>query len=136
MRLILLLACLANPVHAWEFTPEPICTIRNDAALSVEITFDGTLYAIHLTRDAGWPEAAVFSLRFEGAAGLTISTNRHIVDGARLTVTDKGFGNVLNGMQFNAAATALIGDLAVGIDLDGAAPAVMQFRDCPVFPLA
>jgi hypothetical protein len=132
MRVLALLLCLAQPAGAWTFTPLPICTIASDDE-TVEVTFDPAtgLYAIHLTRAEGWPPGPVFALRFEGAAPLTISTDRHRIDGPRLTVTDRGFGNVLAGMERNARATALIADLAVPIDLAGAADPVARFRDCP-----
>ncbi|MDA7428097.1 hypothetical protein PGB28_06485 [Primorskyibacter aestuariivivens] len=134
MRLFCLLALLATPAIAWEFSPTPICILRNDGNVATEVTYDGTLYAIHLTRADGWPTAPVFAIRFEGAAPLTISTSRHVIDGTTLTVTDRGFGNVLSGLQFNHTATALIGDLAVPIDLSGAADPVRAFRDCPGTP--
>ncbi|MDA7426317.1 hypothetical protein [Thalassococcus lentus] len=136
MRYFILLSCLATPLTAWEFTPTPICTIRHDAEPKVEVTFDGTIYAIHLTRPEGWEEAEVFSMRFEGPNGLTISTTRHRVEGTRLTVEDTGFGNVLNGLQLNATATASVGATSVAIDLEGAAPVVAEFRQCEVQPLA
>lgn len=78
----------------------------------------------------------MFSLRFEGAAGLTISTNRHVIGngGLSLTVTDSGFGNVLNGIAFNRQAVALIGDQAVAFSLQDAAEPTAAFRDCSVDP--
>ena len=74
----------------------------------------------------------IFAIRFDGPRGLTISTDRHVIldDGATLTVTDRGFGNVLNGLEFNDTATALLGDRAVAFALDGAGPAVRAFRAC------
>lgn len=134
MRLIFLLSLLATPAASWEFSPIPVCTLRDTGAVATEVTYDGVLYAIHLTRAEGWPDAPVFAIRFEGAAPLTISTSRHVIEGNRLTVTDRGFGNVLNGMQFNRTATALIGDLSVPIDLSGAADPVAAFRACPDLP--
>lgn len=134
MRLFVVLLCLAHPAPAWEFTPTPVCTLRDAGAIATEVTYDGTLYAIHLTRSGGWPDAPVFAIRFEGAAPLTISTSRHVIDGAKLSVTDRGFDNVLNGLQFNDTATALIGELAVEIDLTGAALPVEAFRACPAAP--
>ncbi|MBO6707236.1 MAG: hypothetical protein JJ912_14180, partial [Roseitalea sp.] len=72
------------------------------------------------------------AMRFDGPIGLTITTDRHIAsdEGRSLTVTDSGFGNVLNGLEFNHTATALLGDRAVPVSLDGAAPAVQDFRAC------
>ena len=53
---------------------------------------------------------------------------------ARLTVTDRGFGNVLDGLQFNEAATAFSGDTAVTVPLAGASEPVQAFRDCAPMP--
>ncbi len=140
MRFFTLLLILAgHPAAAWDFTPGLPCRLTHDAAAAgVELTYDPTqpLYTITLRRPAPWPEADVFSLRFEGPAPLTISTNRHVLsDGGRaLTVTDTGFGNVLDGLQFNRTATALIGGEEVTVPLDGAADPVAAFRLCRVDP--
>lgn len=125
---------MATPLSAWEFDPVPICTLRNTSDPAVEVTYDGQLYAIHLTRVGGWPDAPLFAIRFDGPAGMTITTNRHVISGTTLTVTDRGFGNVLSGLEFNRTATALIGDVAVPIDLDGAAGPVQAFRNCDPAP--
>lgn len=140
-RLAALLACLASPAGAWEFTPLPVCTLSEAGPVSVTVTYDprqGEPYAITVTADAPWPEAAVFGLRFEGPRGLTISTPRHRLseDGLSLTVTDRGFGNVLDGLEYNLAATALLGDTALRFSLDGAADPVRAFRACATAPTA
>ena len=127
--LFLCLALLPSPLRAWDFTTLPICTLANAAEPQVTVTYDGALYAIHITRLEGWPTAAVFTLRF-APDGPTITTRRHTVDGPRLTVTDSGFGNVLSGLQFNTTAWALLGDLAQPIDLQGASGPVEAFRAC------
>lgn len=125
---------LASPAAAWEFSPSPVCTLYHQApGIEAEVTFDGSFYAIHLTRDGGWPDAPVFSIAFQ-PNGPTISTSRHAVSGDTLTVTDSGFGNVLNGLEFNSLATAILGATTQPIDLDGAAPEVAAFRDCPATP--
>ena len=145
MRTVLLalpLLVVPLPAMAWEFTPVPICTLfHQDPEVSVRVTYDPASgeYAIHLSREGGWPDAAVFSLRFEGPRGLTISTTRHVIevgDTRTLTVRDRGFGNVLNGLEFNTRAVAILGDLEVPVMLDGAAPAVEEFRACPAEQLA
>jgi hypothetical protein len=131
------LFCLASPAAAWDFTPVPICTLfHQDTDVAVVVTYnpDGGEYAIQLSREGGWPEAGVFSMRFEGPQGLTISTTRHVIeveDTRTLTVRDRGFGNVLNGLNYNTRAVAVLGDLEVQVSLDGAAPAVEEFRNCP-----
>jgi hypothetical protein len=143
MRMILLaLSILASPAAAWEFSPVPICTMFHQGAdMAVTVTFDPALgeYAIHLSREAGWPESGLFTLRFEGPRGLTISTDRHQInpeDKRTLTVRDRGFGNVLNGMKFNSRAVAVIGDVEVPVSLDGANIAVDAFRACPTDQMA
>ncbi|MEO0383403.1 MAG: hypothetical protein AAF234_07625 [Pseudomonadota bacterium] len=42
-------------------------------------------------------------------------------------MTDRGFGNVL---AFNDTAKALLGEQALVLSLDGAAPAVQAFQAC------
>ncbi len=137
MRHILILALLAaSPAAAWEFTATPVCTLSHatDEA-EVRVTYDPRQtepYAIALTLTGPWQAAPVFAIAFEGAARLTISTSRHRTspDGRTLSVSDTGFGNVLNGLEFNTTATAISGNQAVSVPLDGAAPAVQEFRAC------
>lgn len=131
MRLTLALLPLAAPAAAWEFSPLPVCTL---SAPQVTVTYDAALpeYAITLTLPAGdWPTGTNFAIRFDGDRPLTIGTDRHVIDGNRLTVRDRGFGNVLDGLQFNTTALAIAGDQVLVIPLGDAAPAVAQFRDCP-----
>lgn len=132
---------LLLPTHAfaWTFSPTPICTLSFAGEdMDVTVTYDASLpeYALLLTRADGWPDAPVFSLRFEGPRGLTISTGRHSVDGETLAARDTGFGNVLNGLEFNTRAVAILGDLEVPVALDGINPAMTQFRACPVAQLS
>jgi hypothetical protein len=137
--LIACLALAASPAWAWEFTADPLCTLTWDAAESgIVVTYDprGPEYAITLRRATPWPDAPVFAIRFEGVRGMTISTSRHrLSEGGRaLTVTDRGFGNVLDGLQFNESAVALAGSATLTAPLDGAEPAVAAFRDCTQAP--
>lgn len=140
MRSVLLWLCLASsPAMAWEFTPNPICTLSQETdESSVRVTYDPRVpeYAITLKRDVPWPQEPVFAIRFDGPRGLTISTTRHRLSegGTALTVTDRGFGNVLDGLQFNRTATALTGSAALALPLEGAAPAVEAFRACAMAP--
>ena len=137
MRLALLLCALATPLSAWEFRPDPICTLTHQSgAAEVTVTFDAALpeYAISITLTGGvWPDAALFQITFNGARSFTIQTTAHILSdgGATLTVRDRGFGNVLDGLEFYASALAEVQGLSVPIDLTGAAPEVALFRDCP-----
>ena len=94
-------------------------------------------HAIALTLPgAVWPEGPVFAITFEGARSLTIATDRHRIseDDARLTVTDRGFDNVLDGLQFHDRAVARLGGTAVSVPLDGAAGPVVEFRACAMAP--
>jgi hypothetical protein len=142
MRAFFAIALLATPAQAWDFTDTPICTILNDTpTLQVRVTYDPSLpepYAIAFTRPDPWPQTDTFGLSFSGPAAMTIGTGRHQLSngGRTLTVTDKGFGNVLDGLAYNGTAAALAGDLAVPFDLTGVRPAVEAFRACYVLPSA
>ncbi len=136
IRHALCIALLACPATAWEFTSQPVCTISHDTGeVALKVTYDPAvaIYEIRLTLDGQpWPRAPVFAIRFDGPAGLTISTDRHRLSGGdrTLSVTDTGFGNVLNGLGLNDTATMLLGDRAIGIPLEGAAEPVEAFRAC------
>jgi hypothetical protein len=142
MRTLFALLLLATAAQAWDFIPTPICTVLNDTpTLSIRVTYDPTQaqpYAIALTRPDPWPASETFGIRFDGPAAMTIGTDRFRLsnDGRTLTVTDTGFGNVLDGIALNRTATALAGDMAVPFDLTKARPAVDAFRACGVVPSA
>jgi len=139
MRSLIALTLLGTPAFAWEFTPTPICTLTHtEAAAEVIVTYDHAtaLYAIAVTSANGWPGAPAFSIRFDGARPNTISTTRHRTTAQTLTVTDAGFGNVLDGLEFNTTATAFTQTAAVTVSLDGAAPQVQKFRACATAPIA
>jgi hypothetical protein len=133
---------VALPAQAWVAGAEgAVCTLEHTAdAGDVRLTYDPSrpLYTISIRRAAPWPEAPVFAMRFVGPRANLITTTRHVLsDGGHiLTVTDRGFGNVLDGLQFNAAALAVAGETTVAIDLDGAAPEVAAFRACVTRPVA
>ena len=138
----LFVAVLTYPAVAWKFTPKPVCTLSDVAAsASVKVTYDPREpepYAISVTSAAPWPGTPVFSMRFDGPRGMTISTtHQKLSNGDRtLTVTDTGFDNVLNGLEFNNTATALAGTTAIPFLLDGVAPEMKAFRACVAAPLA
>lgn len=142
MRTALLLTCLASPAFAWDTRIDGgLCILEHSApALDLVMTYDptGPLYTIALRRDEAWPEGAVFSMVFEGGAALTISTSRHVLDdgGQTLSVSDTGFGNVLDGLAFNEVARARVAEADISFDLDGAAPAIQAFRTCTDASLA
>ncbi|NNE53193.1 MAG: hypothetical protein HKN30_12435 [Sulfitobacter sp.] len=126
---------LSPSAYAWEFTPGAPCKLSHSGPdATVELTYDPTLplYTIAIMPKKPFEPAPVFAVIFEGPRGLTISTNRHqLSDGGRkLTVNDTGFGNVLNGLQFNRTATAELGQRRLSFPLDNAAPAVAAFREC------
>ena len=139
MRILILplLLLAASPTFAWEATIGPICTLtHNTPTASVELTYDpaAPLYTITITRkDAPWPDAPIFEMIFDGPNALSITTDRHVLsdNNKALTVEDQGFGNVLDGLHFNETATASSGRAQIEVPLDGAAPAVQAFRDCP-----
>ena len=139
MRTLIALALLCTPAHAWEFSSTPICTLSHvEAGSEVTVTYDHAtrLYAIAVMSADGWPGAPAFSIRFDGARPNTISTTRHTTSAQTLTVTDSGFGNVLDGLEFNDTATAFTQTAAVSVSLDGAAPQVQRFRACATAPVA
>jgi hypothetical protein len=128
--------------HAWEAGVEGgfvRSTIRAQMRI-VRLTYDPSLpeytIAIRLA-DAPWPESEPLRDPVRRTAqGNMISTGRHVLseDGRTLSVSDRGFGNVLNGLEFNVRRTGGAGDRVVTIDLDGAAPEVAAFRACTASP--
>lgn len=134
--LTLAIALSAGPAAAWEFTPVPVCTLSHDTTeASVVVTHDPRRdqpYAIAITLAQPWPAGPLFAIRYDGGRAQTITTDRHVLSegGRTLTVADRGFGNVLDGIAFNTTATAVTGDRAVTVPLGGAAPEVEAFRAC------
>lgn len=129
----------SGTAQAWEFTPGTPCVLTHEAqGVAVRLTYDPTipLYSIALTQTAPFAPAPVFGMQFIGPFPLSISTGKHqLSDGGKtLTVTDSGFGNVLNGMQFNSSFIATLGAQTVSVPLDGAANPVAAFRACDVRP--
>ena len=142
MRTALIFLLLASPAAAWEFSASPICTLIDTSATGeLTVTYDPAIteYAITVTlSDGTWPTAQTFSMAFADDRPISIQTDRHTIsaDGRSITVKDRGFDNVLNGLEFNKRAYAMAGDLTVGIDLTGIRPALQAFRDCPAANLA
>ncbi|WP_322891619.1 MULTISPECIES: excinuclease ABC subunit B [unclassified Yoonia] len=140
MRLTLALFLIATPAAAWEFSPAPVCTLTDDTG-TLTVTYDASLpeYTVTITLpDGTWSEDATFAMNFAGNRPVFIQTDRHRIsaDGRSLTVADSGFGNVLNGLEFNERAYAISGDTTVGVSLDGIGPAMAAFRACPAANLA
>ena len=127
MRFAVILALAPVPALAWEFSPDPICTLAHETdTAEIVITYDVNLpeYALSITLKNGtWADAPVFGMEFIGPRPLAI--------GATLTVRDSGFGNVLDGLEYNAGAVAVSGATTIPMLLTDAAPAVRAFRACP-----
>lgn len=140
--LTIALTLLAAPVFAWDVTTTPdLCILSHDTdGASVQLTFRPSApeYTITITSPSPWPEADQFAMQFDGAQPNVISTDQQVLtpDALALSVSDRGFGNVLDGLQYNDTATAMSGGVTVTIPLDGAAPAVAAFRACGQTPSA
>lgn len=138
--LFCILLFLPGPAWAWSFSSDPVCRLdHEEAGLEIALIFDPRRdepYEIALTAESPWPETDLFGLRFSGGRTLSISTGRHVLSPGRqtLSVSDRGFGNVLNGLEFNSIATAIVGDRATTFSLEGAAEPVQAFRACLVQP--
>ena len=135
LRALAILLLIATPALAWETSSNRVCTLTHEADdARIRITYDpaNAEYAISITQSRPWVPGPTFAIRFDGERGMTISTNRHLIldGGTTLTVKDRGFDNVLNGLAFNDTATALLGDQAVVVALEGAGPAVRAFQVC------
>jgi hypothetical protein len=137
MRLTIALLFFASPAAAWEFSAAPICTLTQTSdTAQITVTYDAVLpeYQITITlTDGVWPDNPAFGMAFAGDLPINIQTSRHQIspDGRSLTVTDSGFGNVLDGLQYNSRAYAISGDTTVTVPLDGIADAITAFRACP-----
>ena len=141
MRYVLAFLCLATPAAAWEFSVTTKCHLDHvEAGAEMGLTYDPVtgLYSITVTRDTPWPAGPLFAMQFNGPRPIFIQTDRHMTseDGRSLTVVDQGFGNVLNGLEFNTVAVAMLADTAVGVSLFGAADEVAAFRACTEAGLA
>ena len=136
MRAVLLSLILATPATAWEATVGPTCTLSHDTGTAeIFLTYDPAqpLYTLTITRKAeGWTQTPWFAMRFDGPNPIEIATPRHVLSGnaASLTVADAGFGNVLDGLEYNQTAYAFTQDRMTEFPLNGAAPQVRIFRDC------
>ncbi|NNV13074.1 hypothetical protein GTA62_17030 [Roseobacter sp. HKCCD9010] len=142
MRALAFLMLTALPAQAWQAGVEgSLCTLtHSEPGLDIRLTYDPVLpeYTITLTLEQPWPDGPVFGIRFEGASPNTITTGNHQLSDDRraLTVTDRGFGNVLNGLAENETATAFTAPVGARFGLDGAAPEVAVFRACVIVPSA
>ena len=139
---LVLLCLLPTSLSAWEFTPGLPCRLTHQSAeAAIELTYDPTqpLYTLTIIRAGPWPRAPQFEMQFDGPRAVRIGTDRHQLsqDMHALRVADAGFGNVLDGLQFNVTATALTGGVRVAFPLDGIASPLAAFRACaPSKPLS
>ena len=93
MRTLITICLLAGLATAWEAVPGPICVLSHEEDDSkVRVTYDptGPLYSVTVSGSEPWANAPVLGITFDGPFGLTITTNRHQIDGASLTVSDCG----------------------------------------------
>ncbi len=133
---------LASPATAWETTTTPICTLTHETTEThIHLTYDPSkpLYTLAITlKSATWQPTPWFAMRFIGPNEIMISTPQHALSGNNqtLNVADSGFGNVLDGLQFNTTALAFTEAQSVTIPLDVAAPEVQKFRDCTAAQLS
>jgi hypothetical protein len=140
LSLALSAALAATPAAAWQAGSDGrVCTLTHSAPeAEVLLTYDpaGPLYTITVTLPEPWPVHPVFAIAFEGGRALQIATDRHerSADGRSITVTDRGFGNVLDGLAQNRVAVIVQGPRAVPVSLAGAAPEVAIFRNCGALP--
>ena len=128
---------VSTQATAWEFTETDICTVSHDTEdTSIALTFDPAtgIYDIALTLNGQtWADGQTFRIVFNGARSLAIGTDRQVIndDRTQLSVSDSGFGNVLDGIQFNDTMTASLGDQSISLPLNGAAGPMTAFRLCP-----
>ncbi|MEP2531325.1 hypothetical protein [Shimia sp.] len=136
MRALLLALMLATPAQAWQATVGAICTLSHDTeAANIFLTYDPAkpLYSLTITlAQDSWAPSLWFAMRFDGPTPIEIATSRHTLSGdaTALSTADTGFGNVLDGLEFNDTAVALTQNRILQFPLDGAAPEVRTFRAC------
>ena len=61
---LVIVGLTSSPAFAWEFSISPICTVTDRGSdTGLKLTFDGELYALHLSHLEGWQNAEVFEIR-------------------------------------------------------------------------
>lgn len=137
--LAIFLLVVSAPASAWEARHMgAICTLdHSEGGSEIRLTYDPSrpLYTIAWTIDGTWPPGT-FAIAFDGARPNVISTDRHGVsdEGRTVRVSDRGFGNVLDGLRFNETATAISGDVTAIVSLEGASAEVDAFLTCEAAP--
>ena len=136
MRLLLALFCFSTPAFGWEATQGSICTLSHSTNTArIFLTYDPSkpIYTLTVTlKSRTWSPSPWFAMRFEGGTPIEIATARHVLSQNQfdLTASDTGFGNVLDGLEYNDTALAFTQNQVVQFPLDGAAPEVRKFRNC------
>lgn len=136
MRIVLVCLFLSTPAHSWEATIGDICTLSHDTTEAhIFLTFDPgkPLYTLTVKlKPRTWSVSPWFAMRFDGRNSIEIVTTRHVLsqDKFELTASDTGFGNVMDGLEYNETALAFTRNQVVQFPLDGAAPEVRAFREC------
>ena len=137
MRCALILALFPLPAAAWEFSPDPICTLSHQTeALEMVITHDTVerQYTLSIRlKDMVWVPSPTFGVTYSGSQPISIGTTQHRLskDRQTLSVGDSGFDNVLNGLEFNHTATATTQSQQVSVRTRGIAKPLAAFRACP-----
>ncbi|SLN67363.1 hypothetical protein TRL7639_03877 [Falsiruegeria litorea R37] len=136
MRFLLTFLCFGTPALGWHATQGDVCTLSHDTEeAQIFLTHDPSkpLYTLTVTLKAHtWATSPWFAMRFDGSDPIEIATARHALSKDRfdLTAADTGFGNVLDGLEFNDTAMAFTQTQTVYFPLKGAAPEVRKFRNC------
>lgn len=135
VRSFIALLMMTAPALAWQADTGAACVVRHETdKASVVLSYEPLSgdYAIAITSQTPWKDSPTFAMRFDGPRYNVITTDRHTIneDRSTLTVTDTGFGNVLDGLEFNHVATAATASQLVVVPLVGAAPAIQEFRAC------
>lgn len=140
--LTFILTLLSTPASAWDFAATPVCTLsRQGDDLGVTLTYDPMLpeYVLTLSLpDGTWPQGPVFAMTFANWRPAMIQTDQHQLSGNRrqLSVRDRGFGNVLDGLEYGDATQANTGGMTVSINTTGISGAMQAFRQCETAALS
>lgn len=136
MALTLITFFCASAAQAWVYDGRADCSVRHQTdKLGILLSYapQTGLYSIAITRwDKAWAGGNRFSMKFDGPKPIFITTDRHELAQNKTTViaSDTGFGNVLDGLEFNFVAAAQLGRERVTIPLKGAKSEIAKFREC------
>lgn len=137
MRYALIFACFPLPAAAWEFSPDPICTLSHqtdDVAFVITHDVANRTYTLEMTLlNSMWDPSPTFGITYSGSLPINIGTTQHRItnDSKTLSVSDSGFGNVLDGLEFNHTATATTQTQSLSLRTRGIEKPLKAFRACP-----